>query len=82
MAAARRVIEISIGEEDLAQLKSIARSRTAGKTHGYVAARDDLPVGRGTPRAAASLCRSSRRTWSVVPNVNQDPARAMEERLS
>jgi len=29
MAATRRVIEISIGEEDLAQLEAIARSRTA-----------------------------------------------------
>ena len=29
MAATRRVIEISVGEEDLAQLESIARSRTA-----------------------------------------------------
>ena len=29
MAAARRVIEISIGEEDLAHLEAIARSRTA-----------------------------------------------------
>jgi len=29
MAATRRVIEISIGEEDLAHLEAIARSRTA-----------------------------------------------------
>jgi hypothetical protein len=29
MAATRRVIEISIGEEDLAQLEAIGRSRTA-----------------------------------------------------
>jgi hypothetical protein len=29
MAATRRVIEISVGEEDLAQLEAIARSRTA-----------------------------------------------------
>jgi hypothetical protein len=29
MAATRRVIEVSVGEEDLAQLETIARSRTA-----------------------------------------------------